>query len=302
MQSTSSWICAGLVFLTSACASTHAGLAALAHRGMFRVHAQDPATAERVLAECEAAAKAVLANPTCGPAVPLELWCVPVEAQFGEGRNVFDGTPETGRLLGIEIDIGRELAWERFTIGHELGHAWLAPSLRALPQVLEEGLADQCGERADPEAGVWRRLEHALSLGTWAGVGVPYQFQVGSGIESGTLYVARGASMDLRLASMLELDGTSYHHVGTDEDMLLLYGVGYVLASELDLARLTALCARAEREGCATVPAAWVLEAVGVPLDTGAEWGERGARLIGAAEREALLQHVHHEGRFRRDG
>ena len=295
------WISCLLVPIAGACASTHAGLDEIARRGPFTVHARDVAVAERVLRELEDAAPKVLEAPTSGAPIPVEIWCVPVRARVGEGANLFAGTAEFGTLEGIDIEIGSDTAWERFVVGHELGHAWLASELRALPQILEEGLADECGERADPEAGAWRRMYHALQLTSWAGSGLRYQFQQGDAIEAGML-MAHGLPQNLPgLAGLLALDGDNYHEFARLGNMLLLYSAGYVLAHDLGPAKLRALCDRARAEQRSLVPPAWVLEAAGLAPQTGAEWGSGGERLLGEPERAALRQYVHGEGRFRID-
>lgn len=284
----------------AACAlSPHAGLDRVAERGLFRVHALDEATAARVLAEFEQAAPRVLETPTSGAPFALEVWCMPVEERFGEGRNVFEGDPESTPFECIEIDIGRDSAWELFVVGHELGHAWLAPEWRPLPQILEEGLADQCGERADPEAGAWRRLFHALRLASWDGDGFAYQFQTGNQIEAGTLRLGSPRADLPGIAGMLALDATSYHEIGSVDDMSLFYGVGYALVNELGTQKLRALCERARAERRRSVPPEWVLESAGIASTAGAEWGAQGHGLARDPELRALQSYLKGEGRFR---
>jgi hypothetical protein len=297
-------MCALLLLLAAACSAPgHATLGALAQAGWFTVHARERATAERVLAECQALAPLVLAGPTSGSPGPVEIFCMPVDLQYGEGRNLTEGDPELRHVRCIEIDIGRELAWERFVIAHELTHTWLAPEWNPLPQILEEGLADLAGARADPEAGVCRRLFHGLRLVTWAGVGYPYVLERNGRKEGGMLRLGNPEKGLPTLAAMLELDGTSYHEVGGEQNENLLYAVGYVLVQEIGVPKLKELCARALAEGRAQIPADWVLAAAKLTRATDRLWGLGGQRLIGEPE-ERMLQHcLRDEGpfRFRKD-
>lgn len=293
-----------LALVAASCTSIgHDALRESAQSGWFRVHARERATAERVLAECEALAPGVLAGPTSGTPYALEIYCMPVEMQYGEGRNLTDGDPELRHVRCIEIDIGRELAWERFVIAHELTHAWLAPVWDPLPQILEEGLADMAGERADPDAGTCRRLFHGLRLVTWAGIGYPYVVERNGKKEAGMLRMGQTEKGLPTLAQMLELDGTSYHDVGGEQNENLLYAVGYELARELGVPKLRELCARASAAGLGQIPADWLLEAAQITRQTDSLWGLCGMRLIREPE-ERLLDHcLRDEGpfRFRKD-
>jgi hypothetical protein len=288
----------------AACSATgHAQLVESVQRGLFTVHAQDRATAERVLAACEELTPALLEGPICGPPTALEIYCVPVDREYGEGRNLTDGDPELRRVDCIEVDIGRELVWERFVIAHELTHAWLAPVWNPLPQILEEGLADLAAARADPEAGVCRRLFHGLRLVTWAGIGWPFHVERDGHTQSGMLQMGRLEEGLPTLAGMLELDGTSYHDVGGEQNENLLYSVGFVLVEQIGLDELRELCLRAQAAGAEQIPAAWVLDAAEIPRETDNLWAIRGRRLIGDAEERMLERCLLDEGpfRFRKD-
>jgi len=288
-----------LVVLAASCsASRHAGLSATARSSSFTVHAEDRATAERVLAGCEAVAPSVLAGPTSGPAAALDVYCVPVERCYGEGRNLTSGDPGLRELQCIEIDIGREFAWERFVIAHELAHAWLAPQWNVLPQILEEGLADLAGERADPQAGVCRRLFHGLRLVTWAGIGWPYALERDGEQEVGLLHLGRTEPGLPELGEMLELDGREYHEVGGEQNENLLYAVGYALVQQIGVPKLAQLCADANAAGLAQIPAEWVLDAAGLTRTSGSLWAVSGQRLIGEAEERMLQRCLRDEGPF----
>ncbi len=293
-----------LALALSACASAcsasgHAALRETAQASWFRVHARDRATAERVLAECQAVAPAVLSSPTSGSPAPVEIFCVPVDARYGEGRNLTEGDPELRRVQCIEIDIGLELAWERFVIGHELAHSWLAPEWNPLPQILEEGLADMAGARADPEAGVCRRLFHGLRLVTWAGIGWPFVVERNGKKEAGMLHMGKAEKGLPGLAAMLALDGNSYHEVGGEQNENLLYAVGYALVEQIGVPKLKELCERALAGGQPQIPADWVLDAAGLSRESGSLWAISGQRLIGEPE-EQMLQHcLREEGPFR---
>ena len=289
-----------LLALSAACTSIgHGDLAEQAQGGWFTVHALDRATAERVLAECQALAPGVLEGPTSGLPYALEIDCVPVERQYGEGRNLIIGETELRQVRCIEIDIGHELAWERFVIAHELTHAWLAPTWRPLPQILEEGLCDMAGERADPEAGVCRRLFHGLRLLTWAGLGYPFAIERNGKFESGMLRMGKTEPGLPTLARMLELDGDSYHDVGGEENQNLLYSVGYELVREIGVPKLRELCARALVAGHTQIPADWVLEAAQLTRATDSIWGLRGNRLILGPEDRMLDRCLLDVGPFR---
>jgi hypothetical protein len=287
------WLCAGCA------ASGHAALVETAQGGWFTVHARERATAERVLAECQELAPGVLAGPTSGPPAPVEIFCVPVDAHYGEGRNLTEGDPELRKVQCIEIDIGRELSWERFVIAHELTHTWLAPEWDSLPQILEEGLADMAGARADPQAGVCRRLFHGLRLLTWAGIGYPYVLERDGKQEAGMLHLGRAEKGLPDLAAMLALDGTSYHDVGGEENENLLYAVGYALVLQIGVPELKELCARAQAEHLAQVPAEWVLAAAQLGDPSGSQWAICGQRLIGEPEQRMLQHCLLDEGPFR---
>jgi hypothetical protein len=288
-----------LVALAGSCTSTrYAALTASAQASGFSVHAQDQATAERVLAECQAVAPSVLAGPTSAAAAPIEVYCVPVERCYGEGRNLTSGDPGLRRVQCIEIDIGREFAWERFVIAHELAHAWLAPQWNVLPQILEEGLADMAGERADPQAGVCRRLFHGLRLVTWAGIGWPYVFEHDGKQEAGMLHLGKPEQGLPELGAMLELDGRNYHDVGGEQNENLLYAVGYALVEQIGVPKLASLCERARAASLAQIPADWVLEAAGLSRTSGSMWAISGQRLIGEPEERMLQSCLREDGPF----
>ena len=269
----------------------HAGLQQTASASWFTVHARERATAERVLSECEALTPMVLAGPTAGAPFRVEIYCVPSDATYGEGRNLTEGEPELRHVSCIEIDIGRELVWERFIIAHELTHLWLAPEWNPLPQILEEGLADLAGMQADPEAAVCRRLVHGLRLLTWAGYEYPFRFERDGKQVSGSLGLGDPGPGLPGLAGMLELDGTSYHEVGGGQNESLLYSVGFALVNELGAPRLKELCARAAGEGRAQIPPDWILDAAGIARDANKSWGMIGLQLLGGPE-QALLPHA----------
>jgi len=291
---------AAWIACTAGCSAVgHAALSESARASWFTVHAQDRATAERVLAECEALAPGVLAGPTSGSPAAVEIFCVPVTTNYGEGRNLTEGEPEARRVRCIEIDIGRDLVWERFVIAHELAHAWLAPEWNPLPQILEEGLADMAGASADPEAGVCRRLFHALRLVTWAGIGWPYAVERNGTDEVGMLHMGRPEQGLPTLAAMLDLDGTSYHDVGGEQNENLLYAVGYALVEQAGVPKLRELCERALAQGLPQIPAEWVLGALQLAPDGGRLWAIRGQRLIGEPEERMLRHCLKDEGPFR---
>lgn len=292
-------LAAPLLALAAGCATLpHESLRHVEESGLFRVHARDAATAQRVLGECLELAPRVLEHPAQGTASPVEIYCVPVDALYGEGRNRTQGEPE-GRVLDcIEIEIGREHAWERFVIGHELAHAWLAPEWNPLPQILEEALADQCGARADPEAGACRRLYHGLRLVSWAGIGWPFTLERGGKPETGMVTLGHPSAQLPGVAGLLALDGTNYHDVGGEDEKALLYSVGYALAEQIGLEKLRALCTRALREGRTQIPAPWILEAAGAAPDADHLWGICGQRLLGEAEQKLLVQCLLGQSRF----
>lgn len=291
-----------LASLLGGCAlAPHRGQWVAASSDWFTVHARDAATAERVLAECEEARPLVLTGFTTGDPRPLEVWAAPVDREYGEGFNWTRGDPELRRFEYVEIEIGRELFWERYVIAHELAHAWLDPLWNPLPQILEEGLADKLGERVDPETGVYRRLHHGLELLSWTGVGFPLTWRDADGRRAGgALHLTPlDPGLPEGLAGMLELDGTTYHHVGGERNRMLLYAVGYALVEQIGVPALRGLCERAASEGRGTVPAEWVLEAAGLHLETDRLWGIRGMRLIGEAEERALERCRVGDGPFR---
>jgi len=288
-----------LVVVACSCSTTwHAGLTATAQADGFTVHAEDQATAERVLAGCQAVAPAVLAGPTSAGPAPVEIFCVPVDRCYGEGRNLTSGDAELRQVQCIEIDIGREFAWERFVIAHELAHSWLAPEWNVLPQILEEGLADMAGERADPQAGVCRRLFHGLRLVTWAGIGWPYVLERDGKQEAGMLHLGKPEQGLPELGAMLELDGSTYHEVGGEQNENLLYAVGYALVQQIGVPKLARLCERARAEGLPQIPADWVLEAAGLSRTSGSMWAISGQRLIGEPEERMLESCLRDEGPF----
>jgi hypothetical protein len=292
-------LCTPLFALASCAAVGHETLTETARGGWFTVHALDRETAERVLAECEALAPRVLERPTSGEPAPLEIFCVPVEGNYGEGRNLTDGDPELRRVRCIEIDIGRERAWERFVIAHELAHAWLAPAWNPLPQILEEGLADLAAVHADPQAGVCRRLFHGLRLVTWAGIGWPYVTVRDGRKEAGMLRMGKTEAGLPTLARMLELDGTSYQDVGGSDNENLLYAIGFALVQQIGVPELERLCARAIDEGRAQIPADWLLAAAQLTRESDSLWAISGQRLIGEPEERMLEQCLRDDGPFR---
>ncbi len=287
-----------LAFLAGCAASPHADLDVVAQRGYFTVHARDKATAERVLSVCEEIEPHVLAAPTIGPPFALDIYAVPVAEQYGLGRTITIGVPEQRRTRCVELDVGREFAWEHFILAHELAHVWLAPLWNPLPQILEEGLADQVAAGADPLAGTCRRLLCGLRLESWAGIRHPFLVERDGREQPATMRVGRAHSGLPSLAQMLELDGTSYIALGAKTDEMLLYAVGYALDLELGLPRLRELCERANAQGLRQMPAEWVLDAAGLSRDSDASWGACGTRLIGPDETRMLQSCMNGRGPF----
>lgn len=287
-----------LALLAGCAANPHAGLDVVARRGYFTVHARDLATAERVLAVCEEVAPRVLAAPMIGPAFAVDIFAMPVAEQYGLGRTITDGVPELRRTRCVELDVGREFVWERFILAHEFVHVWLAPLWNPLPQILEEGLADEVAASVDPQAGTCRRLLCGLRLESWAGIRHPFLRERDGRTQPATLRVGRVHSGLPSLAQMLELDGTSYLALGARSDQMLLYAAGYALDEQLGLARLRELCERANARGLGQMPAEWVLEAAGLTRATDSSWGACGTRLIGADETRMLQSCMNGRGPF----
>ncbi len=196
---------------------------------------------------------------------PYVLW---FEREVASGAGVRVWRDRAGRIVDRRIELGadaREVL--PYALAHELVHWHMGGTLwDALPQTLEEGLADHLGVLLVPEARAEREAwlrEHVRA--------------------------AHAFDWDA-LFALTERDWAQTPRATKDAT----YVLGRFLVERIGLAELRALCERAVAADLARVPQPWVLAAAG--LDCGA--AERTAALVrwggdGARERELVAEPSH---------
>jgi hypothetical protein len=134
---------------------------------------------------------------------------------------------------------------ERFTLAHELVHWQASGAWKALPPVMQEGLADQVAIEVVPESGPSTAVEYVYKLST-------------------------GRRRDPILA--MQVTAREFSDMPHDDDRSGLYAIGFVIASRIGIRELYALCLKSELEGHEQVPAYWLLARARLPSTDIGEW------------------------------
>jgi len=160
-------------------------------------------------------------------------------------------------------------------LSHELVHALIDSSWQTLPGILEEGLADVIAEQLNPREGTHIRAHRLMNASAFSGgLRVELIYQESSALSlSPSRSMIRSATLRLidpvPIHMALQLLGTKRADLHADWDALpeSFYGLAWLIVSRIGVEPLHALCRRAEREGLALVPSAWLLEAAQLDLE-----------------------------------
>jgi hypothetical protein len=269
-----------------------------AHMGVVR--AESPHAAHRVAALLDDLAPQVHGLIPDTRERPVEVWVqrqLAIYTHWEVANDVPAFTIEgVGRIHMAEAG-PRELS---AALGHELVHALLGDSWSTLPAVAEEGLADWVQERLHPHLASSLRADHlakasaafdGLALGVWLPASGGAQ-QVARFTFLGRPEGTDGLPPPSEAISSRGEEGGPFwkpYEVSVSDPRL--YGLGYLLVARIverhGMAGLHALCVKAEREGLAEVPSAWLLDRAGLGDDP-SHWRSAIASRFGATELMAL--------------
>lgn len=163
-------------------------------------------------------------------------------------------------------------------LAHELVHALLGASWRALPGVLEEGLCDLVAALVAGEEG---REHHVKRVVEAAALFGGYDVILELDGPRRSLLEPRGVRTRLRLSfdrvsglsasQVLRLDDEGVFDRATSDEGVGLYGIGYLVAYRIvqsgGFAALHELCRRAAAAGESQIPERWVLEQASIRPD-----------------------------------
>ena len=191
-------------------------------------------------------------------------------------------------------------------VAHELTHFYLGEVWKALPQVVEEGLAQVVSTRVDPRYGAEIRVENAVALATAISGGLAIEIPrpveaCAAGAEASD--VAREPTMipwwvsgDVDASQLpsaseaLALDANGMWTIDDAGSQRVLYGLGYLLASRIGIEGLHELCLRARAEGFERIPAEWLFEQAELDPDEPRRWKSAIRELLGADERDVFAR------------
>jgi hypothetical protein len=266
-----------------------------AARAPLRVHAQDAASAERILEHAERALAAAQSLPGMRTRDEIEIRVASAGGSAAAGSTRWLGDPGKREEAWIELSLNADADEQLFLLGHELAHALFDATWQLLPQIVEEGLADHAGQAASPACGAARRLAHAIRLCSWTGPGLAITEQ---GRVVQTLYARLEPESLPEPARMLELDGRSYHDVKPAENRELLYAFGYLIVERIGVARLREMCAAAKAAGRAKLAPEELLAAARLDPRERKSWTSAIEALVGEPELAALRKRAQaHAGR-----
>jgi len=230
----------------------------------------------------------------CGSA-PVDIRRVPKL-----GRNHWGGatfTTAEGRWLELP-ESGRDAAAQAI-LAHELVHYWLGGEWRALPPVLEEGLAIHVAHAAVPQAAARERGELALVLGTLLDGSVTF---VGPGAErvgedvrltgQSTRYTlhARIEVGDLPpLRDVFEVESDELARTAAPGVRAVLDALAYVVVERVGVDGLHRLCAQARVLGHPRIPSDWIWSAARIQPDEPVSLQRAAREMLGPAEIRALI-------------
>ncbi|MBK7641682.1 MAG: ImmA/IrrE family metallo-endopeptidase [Planctomycetes bacterium] len=247
----------------------------------FRVHAQDAASAQGVLADAAKALAAARTLPGMRTRESIDVRVTSAQGKAAAGSTRWLGDPRRREGAWIELSLNQDPQEQRFLLGHELAHALFDETWQLLPQIVEEGLADHAGETASPACGAARRLAHAIRLCSWTGPGLEL-------VENGRVVETLRARLEPdslpEPARMLELDGRSYHDVKPAENRELLYAFGYLIVERIGVVKLRELCVAARAAGRKRLAPKELLEAARLDPSDRRAWIPAIQALVGERE------------------
>ncbi len=230
-----------LVFLSTCCSPSCDSLTHVRHAGTIEIRAASSARADEVARTVDAELPLVrsMLGDGCRE-IPRGLICV-FEKQGAGSR----GTTHE-ELVELFVGADAEEFDLRYLVAHELTHYFAGSEWRRLPAVLEEGLCELIAQRAVPDGGTSRRVEHAINVATMIQrqLRSSYPMQVHDEIRVVTWTLAA----DIERSSMptavgaLQLSHQELHELEPDRNKRALTSFGYLLATRIGLEGLGELC------------------------------------------------------------
>lgn len=233
----------------------------------------------------------------------LEVWVQPTPALYrSDEATTYDEADGFWSEGHCRIHLREQAGDLERTLAHELVHASLGESWRALPGTVEEGLCDVVAARLCPTSATELRAGR-LSAAAFATGGVELEVEVlfsgeasPRGLVVGCLSRVRllgAVSGDLSPLDVFEVEaGLSSTDLSTDEKKVL-YGLSFLLVERIVAAcgfeGLHRLCTSAREDGLEKVPAEWLLQAAGLGMAHPAAWHAAIHHGIGDRELRTLL-------------
>ncbi len=212
----------------------------------------------------------------------------------------------------VQEDFGYPLEWIEISatalprrklslVAHELTHYYLGEVWDALPQVVEEGLAQLVSMEVDPRYGAEIRVENAVALSTAISGGMTVEMPRAvdasmTGAEAAAPLVPWWVSGDVDATQLpsateaLELDAGGMWTIEDAGSQRVLYGLGYLLASRIGIERLHELCVKAREEGHGRVPADWLYAEAGLDPEEPRRWKTAIADMLGDDEYDVFAR------------
>ena len=215
------------------------------------------------------------------------LYAFPSDAQ-SDAEGLYSADHDRILLARDAEDIERTLA-------HELTHAALGASWRALPGSLEEGLCDLVSAHISP-TGATRLRAGRLCSAALASGGLRLRFELrrgGEPIWSSRMILSAREKQEASVMQVFALQaGLSSTRIATGAKRGY-YGLAYLVVARIverhGLEGLNALCKGALERGLSHIPSSWILEAAELDRDE-ACWRRAAAASLGRAELADLLR------------
>ncbi|MCY2959702.1 MAG: hypothetical protein NTY35_06010 [Planctomycetota bacterium] len=261
--------------------------------GTVRAARRDDAVEIALVVE-RVAPRVAAAIPSRGTAA-LDIRLVPELARAHWGG----ATITTAEERWIELpEDGRDIAAQAI-LAHELVHFWLAGEWKALPPVLEEGLAIHVAHLAVPQAAPRERGELALVLGTLLDGSVTFD---GPGVAHGpagakltpdraryTMHARIDAGELPPLGDIFNLEADELARSSAPGVRAVLDALAYVVMERIGVEKLHRLCVQAGVLGHARIPSEWIWTAARIDPNEPVSLQRAVLEMLGTPEIRALL-------------